>query len=454
MNKINKLKFYNQNNFEQISQINRYLNSSEKFALKVVSKIFPFRTNNYVVDELIDWNNIPEDPMYQLTFMQKGMLPGRLYERMANAMQTAESHEEIVSVAKEIRELMNPHPGHQKLANVPVLNGKPVPGIQHKYRETVLIFPSKGQTCFAYCTFCFRWAQFIGDVDLKFSTDKELTFLDYLKEHTEITDVLFTGGDPMVMKLRGLEKFILPLLSPEFSHIKNIRIGTKVLSYWPYRFITDPDSEQIITLFKRVIDAGKNLALMAHYNHWVELETEAHAEAIKKLRDIGVTIRTQSPILRHINDSADVWAKMWTKQVNLGMFPYYMFVERDTGPNYYFEMPLAEILEIFRKAYKSVSGLSRTVKGPVMSTTAGKIMINGITEIKGEKVFALNFVQGRNPDWVGVPFFAKYDEEAKWINDLKPAFGEEKFFFEEELEEILNEKWRAMQDDQFIDDVA
>jgi len=449
-----RLKFYNQNNFEQISQINKYLTSSQKFALKVIAHIFPFRTNNYVVDELINWNNIPEDPMYQLTFMQKGMLPGHLYERMANAIQTAESNEEILSVAREIRELMNPHPGHQKLANVPTLNGKLVPGIQHKYRETTLVFPSKGQTCFAYCTFCFRWAQFIGDVDLKFSTDKELTFLDYLKEHTEITDVLFTGGDPMVMNVHGIEKFILPLLTPEYSHIKNIRIGTKVLSYWPYRFVSDPDSEQLLLLFEKVISAGKNLAFMAHYNHWVELKTEIHEKAVKNLRNIGVTIRTQSPILKHINDSAEVWAKMWTKQVNLGMFPYYMFVERDTGPNYYFEMPLAEITEIFKDAYKNVSGLSRTVKGPVMSTTAGKIIVNGITEIKGEKVFALNFVQGRNPDWVGVPFFAKYDEEAKWINDLKPAFGEEKFFFEEELEEILNEKWRAIHNDSFIDDVA
>ncbi|NOX17036.1 MAG: lysine 2,3-aminomutase [Chlorobi bacterium] len=454
MNREHRLKFFNQNNFEQISQINEFLSSSEKFAIKVVSQIFPFRTNNYVVDELINWKNIPEDPMYQLTFMQKGMLPSHLYERMANAMQTAESQEDIANVAREIREQMNPHPGHQKLANVPHLNGKPVPGLQHKYRETALVFPSKGQTCFAYCTFCFRWAQFIGEVDLKFSTDKELTFLDYLKEHKEVTDVLFTGGDPMVMNLRGLEKFILPLLQPEFDHIKNIRIGSKVLAYWPYRFVTDPDSEQLLNLFEKVITSGKNLAFMAHYNHWVELETEIHDEAVQRLKKIGVTIRTQSPILKHINNSANAWAKMWMKQVEAGMFPYYMFVERDTGPNYYFEMPLAEITKIFREAYNQISGLARTVKGPVMSTTAGKIAVNGITEIKGERVFALSFVQGRNPDWVGVPFFAKYDEDAKWINDLKPAFGEDKFFFEEELEEILNDKWRAMQDDQFIDYVA
>jgi hypothetical protein len=57
-----------------------------------------------------------------------------------------------------------------------------------------------------------------------------------------------------------------------------------------------------------------------------------------------------------------------------------------------------------------------------------------VAEIQGEKVFVLRFIQARNPDWVQRPFFAKYDEQATWLNHLKPAFGEEKFFFEDEYE--------------------
>ncbi len=65
-----------------------------------------------------------------------------------------------------------------------------------------------------------------------------------------------------------------------------------------------------------------------------------------------------------------------------------------------------------------------------MSAAPGKVHILGINEINGEKVFTLKFLQGRNSQWVGKPFFAKYNPDAIWLNDLQPAFGEEKFFFQ------------------------
>jgi hypothetical protein len=64
-----------------------------------------------------------------------------------------------------------------------------------------------------------------------------------------------------------------------------------------------------------------------------------------------------------------------------------------------------------------------------MSATPGKVHVLGVSEINDQKVIALQLLQGRNPDWVGIPFFAKYDENAIWLDDLQPAFGE-KFFFE------------------------
>jgi hypothetical protein len=130
---------------------------------------------------------------------------------------------------------------------------------------------------------------------------------------------------------------------------------------------------------------------------------------------------------------------MWKEQVKLGMIPYYMFVARDTGAQHYFAVPLVEAWKIFRKAYNQVSGLSRTVRGPSMSCDPGKVKVNGVAEINGEKVLVLQAIQGRNPEWVGRPFFAQFDDQAIWMDDLKPAFGEEKFFFEEELEELYRE---------------
>jgi hypothetical protein len=119
-----------------------------------------------------------------------------------------------------------------------------------------------------------------------------------------------------------------------------------------------------------------------------------------------------------------VWNTMWRTQTRMGMIPYYMFVERDTGPQDYFAVPLARAYEIYRDAYKNVSGLSRTVRGPSMSATPGKVCVDGITELSGEKVFLLHFIQCRNPELVGKPFFAKYDPDAVWLDDLKPAFAD------------------------------
>jgi hypothetical protein len=72
-----------------------------------------------------------------------------------------------------------------------------------------------------------------------------------------------------------------------------------------------------------------------------------------------------------------------------------------------------------------------------MSCLPGKMQILGVNEIGNEQVFTLRFIQGRHPDWVAKSFFAKYDEYATWYTDLKPALGEEKFFFQDELDNIL-----------------
>ena len=434
-----KMKFYGLRDIDNIPQLQK-LTDTERFATKVVSHIFPFRSNNYVVEELIDWDKAPFDPMYQLTFMQKDMLKEEHFNRIADAIRKELPADEIKEIANDIRFELNPHPAGQLTANVPYLEDEPVQGVQHKYKETCLIFPSSGQTCHAYCTFCFRWAQFVGVNDLKFATDESNRFQAYLKKNKQVTDVLFTGGDPMVMGLKKLETYLKPLLQPEFDHIQNIRIGSKSISYWPYKYVTDPDADGVLRLFEKIVKSGKHLAIMSHFNHYVELSTPVAQEAIRRIRSTGAQIRTQSPLIKHINDDPNVWATMWKEQVRQGAVPYYFFVERDTGPIDYFAVPLGRAYNIFRDAYLQVSGLARSVRGPSMSATPGKVMIDGVTEIYGEKVFMLTFLQGRNPEWVKRPFFAKYDEKAIWLNDLKPAFGKDKFFFTDELNDMLAEK--------------
>jgi KamA family protein len=296
--------------------------------------------------------------------------------------------------------------------------------MQHKYPETVLVFPKQGQTCHAYCTYCFRWAQFVGEPDLKMATDDMTRVGAYLREHREVTSVLITGGDPMIMGASVLRQYIEPLLDPQLDHLESIRIGTKSLAYWPQRFVTDPDADETLRLFEQVAAAGKTLALMAHFSHPRELESEHAVAAVGRIRSAGAVIRTQAPLIRTINDDAATWATMWRAHLRLGMVPYYMFVERDTGPQGYFAVSLARAAEIFRDAYSSVSGLCRTVRGPSMSATPGKVCVDGVTEIAGQRVFVLHMIQARDPSLVGRPFFARFDPDAVWLSDLQPAFAD------------------------------
>ena len=432
------IKTYTLTNFRDLPQIQE-MSSEKQFEMEVVANVLPFKTNNYVVEQLIDWKNIPKDPMFVLTFPQKNMLLPNHYEQMASTLKEGADRKKIQDVANEIRLQLNPHPAGQMELNVPTLNdGTKLYGMQHKYKETCLFFPSQSQTCHAYCTFCFRWPQFVGMDEMKFAMKEGEQLVQYLKEHPEISDVLFTGGDPMIMKAKMFSTYIDALLEADLPNLKTIRIGTKALSYWPYKFLTDDDdAKQSLEIFERITNKGIHVAIMAHFNHLVELSTGSVKEAIKVVRKTGAEIRTQSPLLAHINDDANMWAEMWKKQVQLGCIPYYMFVVRDTGAQHYFGIPLVRAYEIFREAYKKVSGLGRTVRGPSMSATPGKVLVDGTPTINGKKVISLRFIQGRIPDWVQKPFYAEYDEKAIWLDDLKPAF-EEKFFFEDELKEKYN----------------
>ena len=424
-------------NFKQIPQMQMVSNEIVK-SIEIVGSVLPFKTNNYVTENLINWNNVPDDPMFKLTFPQKEMLIPDDYKKMKSAIDSGADKQKIKEVANEIRLTLNPHPAGQLEHNVPTIDGEKLYGMQHKYRETVLFFPSQGQTCHAYCTFCFRWPQFVGMEDLKFASKEAELLVKYVKDHPEVTDVLFTGGDPLIMKTKHLETYIRPLLDADLPNLRHIRIGSKALGYWPYRFISDDDAAELLVLFEDIKRAGKHLAYMAHFNHPVELKGDVVAEAIKNILKTGAVIRTQSPILKNINDSSEIWADMLKKQVELGCIPYYMFVARNTGAQHYFSIPLVEAWKLFKETYQSISGICRTLRGPSMSCLPGKVQILGVADAKDEKVMTFRMIQGRNPDWAARPFFAKYDDSAIWYTDLKPAFDETKFFFTDELNTILN----------------
>jgi KamA family protein len=426
---------YDQRRLDAIPHLAR-LPQEVRQSIRLAALVFPFRVNAYVLDHLIDWDRAPDDPIFRLTFPLADMLDARHVDELRRCSAKAGDERALRELAVKIRTQLNPHPADQVI-NTPIFDDQRLSGIQHKYPETVLFFPKQGQTCHSYCTFCFRWAQFVDGQAHKFASDDAASLHDYLRRMSSVTDLLLTGGDPLVMGTRRLRAYLEPLTARDLHHVQNIRIGTKSLSYWPYRFTSDDDSNDLIALLRSLIEKGKHVTVVAHVNHWREMTTEAFEDAVDRLKRAGIVIRTQSPILRHINDDAETWRRNWREQVRLGMVPYYMFVERDTGAHDYFAMPLARALAIYQEAFSTVSGIARTARGPTMSTGPGKIQVLGTIDLPQGRCFVLSFLQARRAEWLGRPFLARFSETATWINQLTPPPPESAFFFEAEYQAIV-----------------
>lgn len=394
----------------------------------VVSRVLPFKVTPYVLDQLIDWEAAPDDPIFRLVFPHRDMLDPKQFSLVEKALD-GEDAQRLEQVVADIRAELNPHPGDQLSKNVPEETDFNAWGLQHKYAHTVLVFPRQGQTCHSYCAYCFRWAQFTGNADERLAVAGPETMLTYLARQPGVTDVLLTGGDPLVMRTELLASYLEPLLAPEYEHVQTIRIGTKALAFWPFRLTHGDDADRLLHLVEHLVAGGKQVAFMLHLSHARELQSEVAQRAVSRLRDAGAILRSQAPIVRHVNDDGRTWSDLWTQQVRLGIHPYYLFVERDTGAQRYFGISLERALNCYQEAIRQVSGLGRTARGPVMSTSPGKVVVDGIVSRDGHRAFVLRFLQARDESLVGHPFFAAFDPAAEWWSQLVPLGAEDARFF-------------------------
>jgi KamA family protein len=408
----------------------RQLDPEIRRDIRIVSTVLPFKVNDYVLNELIDWTNVPNDPIFRLTFPHRNMLPKDMYHRVAQLLDGGLGTGSNRTIIEGLRRKLDPYLDDKPTRNRPSDEAGLIDGLMHKYPDSVLFFPPEGQTCHAYCGYCYRWGQLVGPWEVKQQVNDIERVLAYIRNHTEISDVLLSGGDPMIMSAETLERYIDPLLVPEAGHIQTLRFCTKALAYWPYRFTTDPDADDLLRLLERCIRAGRHVSIMAHVSHARELQPQPFADAIRRLKSIGVVIRAAGPIVRGVNDTEDAWFNMWRECIRQGIVPYYMYVERGTGSGSYFSVTLAEATRIYRNVVARMSGLIQTARGPVMATSLGKIVVDGIGQAGDEEVFACRILRARDPALVGIPFFARYDEKACWFDELRPAFGQRRFFFE------------------------
>lgn len=418
-------KIYNLHNWRTLPQINN-LSAEEIEGVEAAARVFPFKVNGYAVDNLIDWSRGAEDPMFRMLFPHREMLSEEDFSALRELIRKGDEAE-IQKKVLEIRERLNPNPAAQD-SNVPFFRGRLLTGVQHKYRETALIFPTEGQSCFAWCTFCFRWPQFCRTGAMRFSGSSPEDICAYLREQPELTDVLLSGGDPLTMEPERLCRYLRDLLSPGLEHIRNIRIGSRALSWNPRLFLRE-SFEPVLRCFEEIASSGRSLTLAANLCHPRELRSADFQEALRRVRRTGAAVRGQGPLLRGVNDSAEILAELWREEVRSGIAPYYLFAARDTGAKTAFQLPLVKAWEIYRSAYAQVSGLGRGARGPVMSCTPGKALLLGPCSFGGRRALNLIFLQCRRPELVGRPFFAEYDETALWWDQLRPLSEADREFF-------------------------
>jgi len=345
------------------------LDADQQAGLAPVAEKFAFRTNDYY-QSLIDWDD-PDDPIRRLVIPSVEEL-GMLGEWDA-------SNEASYTVA---------------------------PGLEHKYRDTALLLVNN--VCGAYCRFCFRKRLFTQDNDEVVNDITEA--LAYIRAHTEITNVLLSGGDPLVMSTRRLEGIIRSLR--EIDHVRIIRIGSKMPAFDPHRILRDPELPEMLA---RYITPDRKIYLMAHFNHPREL-TELALEGVSTLQRAGLATVSQSPIIRGVNDDPKVIAELFRRLSFNGIVPYYLFICRPTAGNDPFMVPVEECWEIYEDARRYLSGLAKPAR-LAMSHTSGKIEILGLLEDH----IALRYLRrpaGKDP--AGILLFPR-DPRALWLDDYLDA---------------------------------
>lgn len=411
-------------------------------------EVYRFLATKHVLNA-IDWNNFEKDSIFQLVFPQ----PGMINKDTVNEYINAKDDQERERIVKEYQLKTNPHDGKQKLnkpwfsdenSDVQVLDGS-----QHKYPPCQLIFDKTTQNCFAFCNYCFRHAQVRGDEDMFIQEDIDQA-VKYISQHKEITDVLITGGDAGYITYERLAQYALPFIEDDnFLHVKTLRLGSRALTFQPELILSNKFNRHL-ELFRKLKRNGVQVLWMAHFSTPREVLNPLTIAAINRLKYHEVTVKSQSPIMKHISlfvdengnydidKSAQNWIDLGNIFATLGIGFHSMYCARPTGEHHYFTAPLEIMDKVFSKVYKTLASINRPSRYITMTSSAGKISLLGTTVIDGEKLFVLKFNEGRNMDWMDTVYLAKFDPNENTIANLKPYKGD-KHFYEDELIEIEKE---------------
>jgi lysine 2,3-aminomutase len=218
----------------------------------------------------------------------------------------------------------------------------PVPNITHRYPDRALFLVTS--QCGLYCRFCTRKRK-VGDYE-KISMKGLESAFQYLEQHTEIRDVILSGGDPLMLTDTMLEKILKRIR--EISHIEIIRLGTKMPCVLPQRI-----TENLCEMIKKYHPVYVN----THFNHPWEITPES-SKACEMLANAGVPVGNQMVLMKGVNDDPAVVKELMQKLLRIRVRPYYMYMADETKGANHFRTSIETGLNIVENLRGHTSGLA------------------------------------------------------------------------------------------------
>lgn len=359
-----------QENITTAAQLREYrpMTAEEERRMNSVLSKYPMRVTRYYLS-LINWEHYEDDPIYRLC------VPTINENDLSGSFDTSGEG-----------------------------SNTKLPGLQHKYRETVLVLTT--HECAMYCRHCFR-KRLVGlDGQQETVTDPQAV-AEYIRAHREVNNVLLSGGDAFMLSNNAIGQY-LELLAA-IPHLHFIRFGTRTPVTFPARITEDPELIGILHKYNQ----QKQIYVITHFNHPNEI-TEQSGRAVQLLREAGIVVRNQTVLLRGINDDAQILADLMQKLVSIGAVPYYIFQCRPvTGVGTQFQVPLLEGWRIVESARGRINGQAKSFRFAISHPT-GKIELIGPGADNSTMTFKYN--QAKNPEDLGRIFIRDLNEEQTWLD--------------------------------------
>ncbi len=222
-------------------------------------------------------------------------------------------------------------------------NQSPVPNLVHRYPDRVLFLVSS--ECAMYCRFCTRKRK-VGGEEMRITSATIDAGIEYIRQHSEIRDVIISGGDPLLLSDDKLDSILSRVRA--IPHVQIIRIGSRVPVVLPMRITAN---------LVRVLRKYHPLFLNTHFNHPDEI-TEQSAKACARLAGAGIPLGNQTVLMRGINDDPQVMKLLMQKLLTIRVRPYYIYQADMVQGTNHFRTSVEEGLEVVRALRGHTSGMA------------------------------------------------------------------------------------------------